>query len=100
MKVVIDGITYEGTIDEIRDIVRNPPSRSTEDTPSNFPNDDEEDNTNRHKRDRRFREWDYGERYKWADPTMPFTTSPSPSVWPNDFQRNWDGSPKVTCCCI
>ena len=24
MKVVIDGITYEGTVDEIREIVRNP----------------------------------------------------------------------------
>ena len=32
MKVTIDGITYEGTIDEIREIVRNPPTRSTEPT--------------------------------------------------------------------
>ena len=102
MKVTIDGITYEGTVDEIREIVRNPPTRSTEIHGVNFPKGDEEDdgedNTNRHKRDRRFTEWDDGERYKWADPTMPFTTSPS--VWPNDFHRNWDGSPKVTCCCI
>lgn len=82
MKVTIDGITYEGMVDEIREIVRNPPTRSTEPHAVNFPNDDGDDNTNRHKRDRRFREWD--------DPTMPFTTSPS--VWPNDFQRGWDGS--------
>ena len=95
MKVTIDGITYEGTVDEIREIVRNPPTRSTEIHGVNFPNDDGEDNTNRHKRDRRFREWDDGERYKRADPTMPFTTSPF--VWPEDFQRNWDGSPRVTC---
>ena len=98
MKVTIDGITYEGTVDEIREIVRNPPTRSTETPPLNFPKDDEDNNTNRHKRDRRFREWDDGERYKWTDPTMPFTTSPS--VWPNDYQRGWDGSPRVTCCCI
>ena len=98
MKVTIDGITYEGTVDEIRDIVRNPPSRSTEIPPLNFPKDDG-DNTHHHKRDRHFREWDDGERYKLNDPTMPFTTSPSPSpsVWPNDFPRNWDGSPSVTC---
>ena len=89
MKVTIDGITYEGTVDEIREIVRNPPTRSTEPHAVNFPNDDGDDNTNRHKRDSRFREWDDGD--------IPFTTSPSPSVWPNDFQRNWDGSPKVTC---
>ena len=99
MKVTIDGITYEGTVDEIREIVRNPPTRSTEIHGVNFPNDDGEDNTNRHKRDRRFREWDDGEwddggRYKWTDPVRPFTP---PSVWPEDFQRNWDGSPRVTC---
>lgn len=28
MKVTIDGITYEGTVEEIREIVRNPPVRS------------------------------------------------------------------------
>lgn len=88
MKVTIDGITYEGTVDEIREIVSNPPTRSTEIHGVNFPKDDGEDNTNRHKRDRRFTEW---------DDDMPFTTSPSPSIWPNDFQRNWDGSPRVTC---
>ena len=88
MKVTIDGITYEGTVDEIREIVSNPPTRSTEPHAVNFPNDDGDNNTNRHKRDRRFREW---------DDDMPFTTSPSPSIWPNDFQRNWDGSPRVTC---
>ena len=65
----------------------------------NFPKDDGDDNTNRHKRDRRFREWEDGERYKWTDPVRPVTPPypPSPSVWPNDFQRNWDGSPRVTC---
>ena len=94
MKVTIDGITYEGTVDEIREIVSNPPTRSTEPHAVNFPKDDEDNNTNRHKRDRRFIEWDDGEWYKWTDPVRPFT---SPSVWPNDFQRGWDGSPRVTC---
>ena len=37
LKVTIDGITYEGTVDEIREIVRNPPTRSTETPPLNFP---------------------------------------------------------------
>ena len=72
MKVTIDGITYEGTVDEIREIVSNPPTRSTEIHGVNFPKDDGEDNTNRHKRDRRFTEWDDGERYKWTDPVRPF----------------------------
>ena len=40
MKVTIDGITYEGTVEEIREIVRNPPTRSTEPHAVNFPNDD------------------------------------------------------------
>lgn len=42
MKVTIDGITYEGSIDEIREIVRNPPTRSSNDweKPVEFPNDD------------------------------------------------------------
>lgn len=47
MKVTIDGITYEGTVDEIREIVSNPPIRSTEIHGVNFPKDDGEDNTNR-----------------------------------------------------
>ena len=99
MKVTIDGITYEGTVDEIREIVSNPPTRSTEPHAVNFPNDDGDNNTNRHKRDRRFREWDDGEWYKWTEPVRRFAPPypTSPSIWPNDFQRNWDGSPRVTC---
>lgn len=101
MKVTIDGITYEGTVDEIRDIVSNPPTRPTKhisiDLPAvDFPKDDG-NNTNRHKRDEWFREWEEGERYKWTDPVRPFTPPPSPSVWPNDFPRQWDGTPIVTC---
>ena len=36
MKVVIDGITYEGTVDEIREIVSNPPTRSMKPHDVNF----------------------------------------------------------------
>ena len=64
MKVTIDGITYEGTVEEIREIVRNPPVRSYEPTINYRQN-------------------------------IPYTTLID---WPEDFPRNWDGSPKVTCC--
>ena len=64
MKVTIDGITYEGTVEEIREIVRNPPVRS------------------------------YGPTINYG-PNIQYTT---PIDWPEDFPRNWDGSPRVTCC--
>ena len=64
MKVTIDGITYEGTVEEIREIVRNPPVRS------------------------------YGPTITYG----PNIINTTPVEWPEDFPRNWDGSPRVTCC--
>ena len=61
MKATIDGITYEGTEDEIRRIVSDPPHR------------------------------------KFNIPDIGLKLTP---VWPNDFPRNWDGSPKVTCSTV
>ena len=60
MKATVDGIEYEGTEDEIRRIVENPPHR----------------------------------------PPAVVTHGPviqGPTVVPPDFQRNWDGSPRLTC---
>ena len=51
MKATIDGVTYEGTEEEIRRIVENPPNRQSV-------------------------------QVRWPD---------------NNYPRNWDGSPKVTC---
>ena len=60
MKATIDGVTYEGTVDEIRDIVENPPCGQGA---------------------IRFR-----------------LTPPPPRLADPDWaQRNWDGSPRVTC---
>lgn len=61
MKATINGVTYEGTVDEIRDIVENPPCRQG---------------------------------------VIQIRRVPSSSeLWPDlDWaQRNWDGSPRVTC---
>ena len=60
MKATIDGVTYEGTVDEIRDIVENPPCERG---------------------------------------TVRIRLAPPPPRledlgW---AQRNWDGSPRVTC---
>lgn len=60
MKVTINGVTYEGTVDEIRDIVENPPCGQ-------------------------------GMIQIRAVPPPPSLTGPD---W---VQRNWDGSPRVTC---
>ena len=37
MKVTLEGITYEGTEDEIRRIVENPPNRGYTQTPIPYP---------------------------------------------------------------
>lgn len=61
MKATIDGVTYEGTEDEIRRIVENPPC---------------------------------------GRGAIQIRLVPPPSeLWPGfDWvQRNWDGSPRVTC---
>lgn len=78
MKVTIDGITYEGTPSEIRDIVENPPKLNDQriDCPSN---------------DR----WNYP-RHR---PNLPPCDGPSWNWWEEPgIQRNWDGSPRLTCC--
>ena len=85
MKVTINGITYEGTEEEIRSIVENPPRLNDQriDCPDN---------------DR----WNYprwpetNPRYPWPDSVpSPFT----PTWWDSPgTQRNWDGTPRVTCC--
>ena len=61
MKATVDGIEYEGTEDEIRRIVENPPHR-----PSVV--------------------------IRHVGPCVH-----APTVVPLDFQRNWDGSPRLTC---
>lgn len=87
MRVTIDGITYEGTPSEIRDIVENPPKERVQQT---------SDRTDCPDNDR----WNYprwtetDQRYPWPDSVpSPFTWWDSPGT-----QRNWDGSPRVTCC--
>lgn len=58
MKATIDGITYEGTEEEIRRIVENQPNR----------------------------------------PPVTINWQTPPAVPPTDgIQRNWDGSPRLTC---
>ena len=89
MQVTIDGITYEGTEAEIRRIVENPPTRprpQVGDCPDNDSNSDG--------------------KTIWI---LPCQTCPMyPSItrqypvydhrgWPDDCQKNWDGSPSVTC---
>lgn len=56
MKATVDGVTYEGTEDEIRRIVESPPTR----------------------------------------PSVTIRYNPE-LIIPNYPQRNWDGSPIVTC---
>lgn len=59
MKATVDGVTYEGTEDEIRRIVEDPPAR--------------------------------------PGPGCIQYHVPVPPGWPDDFPRNWDGTPKVLC---
>lgn len=69
MKVTVNGVTYEGTEDEIRNIVENPPRKQ-------------------------------GTIQTWLTPPPSELWPPSPSeLWPglDRTQRNWDGSPRVTC---
>ena len=98
MKVTIDGITYEGTVEEIRRIVENPPGQKTVNEPVEFP-----DNS-----DRNVREWPT-RTYPWPNevPHYPWPDS-TPHTWPNvnptnpnDWPwRNWDGTPRVTCSAL
>ena len=66
MKATIDGVTYEGTVDEIRDIVENPPC---------------------------------GRGVGQIRLPLPLPLPSGPWLWSDldRAQRNWDGSPRVTC---
>lgn len=78
MTVTIDGITYEGTVDEIREIVRNPPVQNIKPTT-------EQEN-------------------KQTSP-IKFTNIPDciscpyrqQSIWREEYPKQWDGSPTVVC---
>ena len=100
MKVTINGITYEGTVEEIRRIVENPPGQKTVNEPVEFP-----DNSGRE-----IHEWPM-RTYPWPVdvPHYPLPDSvPSPYTWPNATPtnpnewpwRNWDGTPRVTCSAL
>lgn len=88
MKVTINGITYEGTEEEIRRIVADPPHGPGINLPIEFPDND---------RNREIPEWPM-RTYPWPDsvPRYPWPNSvPTPcEEWPH---RNWDGTPRVTC---
>ena len=95
MKVTINGITYEGTEEEIRHIVEDPPQLPGVNQPVEFP-----DNSGRE-----VHEWPT-RTYPWPDsvPHYPWPDS-TPHTWPNTYPtnpndwlwRNWDGTPRVTC---
>ena len=70
MKVTLEGIAYEGTEDEIRRIVENPPNRGYPQTPIPYPG------------------WPLQQ-------PVPEPPKKYEVTW--DFPRNWDGSPRVTC---
>ena len=70
MKVTLEGITYEGTEDEIRGIVENPPNRGYPQTMPLYP--------------------------VWPR-QQPVPEPPKKYEVTWDFPRNWDGSPRVTC---
>lgn len=101
MKVTINGITYEGTEEEIRRIVADPPQVGYPvNQPIEFP-----DNSGRE-----VHEWPM-RTYPWPNevPHYPFPDSvPSPYTWPNSTPtnpnewpwRNWDGTPRVTCSAL
>ena len=84
MKVTIDGITYEGTPQEIRDIVENPPARNGGSQHTDCPDND------------RFNYPTYPS-YPYPTYPYPYPTNPADITW-TYYRRNWDGSPALTCC--
>lgn len=91
MKVTINGITYEGTEDEIRRIVENPPRNDgiRINEPVEFPDNSE----------RNYPEWP-NRTYPWPDSVQRYPWPISIPTNPCDdpyWQRNWDGTPRVTC---
>ena len=87
MRVTINGITYEGTPDEIRDIVENPPElNGGQHQHIDCPDNDR---------------WNYP-RWPETNPRQTWPgTNPIMTWWDSPgIQRNWDGSPRVTCTCL
>ena len=76
MKATINGVTYEGSEEEIRRIVENPPNAQRINYPSTYP------------------DYPTYPAYPTWPPTYP--DYPSNTDWPWG-RRNWDGSPVVTC---
>lgn len=94
MRVIINGITYEGTPQEIRDIVENPPVRNGGSQHADCPDND------------RFNDPPhtvypiYPVYPAYPYPTLPdpvYPTNPADITW-TFYKRNWDGSPAITCC--
>ena len=79
MRVTINGITYEGTPQEIRDIVENPPVSNGGSQHTDCPDND------------RFNYPIY------PSYPYPYPTNPTAPNW-TYYKWNWDGSPEVTCC--
>lgn len=82
MRVIINGITYEGTPSEIRDIVENPPVRKGG-----------SQHTDCHDNDR----LNYPIYPVYPANPYPYPTNPLDITW-TFYHRNWDGSPAITCC--
>lgn len=83
MRVTINGITYEGTPQEIRDIVENPPVSNGGSQHTDCPDND------------RFNDPIYPIYPTY--PAYPYPTNPNDITW-TYYKRNWDGSPAITCC--
>ena len=84
MRATINGITYEGTPDEIRDIVENPPIINGGSQHTDCPDND------------RFNTPTYPT-YPYPTYPYPYPTNPDDITW-TYYKRNWDGSPAITCC--
>lgn len=84
MRATINGITYEGTPAEIREIVENPPISNGGSQHTDSPDND------------RFNTPTYPT-YPYPTYPYPYPTNPADITW-TYYKRNWDGSPIVTCC--
>lgn len=85
MKATINGITYEGTPAEIRDIVGNPPVRNGGSQHADCPDND------------RFNDPPHTVYPIFpVYPAYPHPTNPNDITW-TFYRMNWDGSPAITC---
>ena len=90
MKVTIDGITYEGTPQEIRDIVENPPVSNGGSQHTDCPDNDRFN-------DPIYPTYPYPTYPTYPTYPYPYPTNPADITW-TYYKRNWDGSPVITCC--